>query len=46
MQDITDTGEEMLWTAGFASITAILLFSLFAATTWAATMLGAWAGSF
>ena len=47
MQDVIETGEEVLWTAGFAVITAtLLLFALFAATSWAATMLGAWSGSF
>ncbi len=46
MQDVIETGEEVLWTAGFAVITATLLFALFAATSWAATMLGAWTGSF
>jgi hypothetical protein len=44
MQDVTEAGEA-LWTAGLAVVTAILLFALFAATSWAATMLGAWTGS-
>jgi hypothetical protein len=45
MQDITDT-RELLWTAGFALVTAVLLFALLAGITWAATMLGSWAGTF
>jgi hypothetical protein len=45
MQDITETSEEVLWTLGFATVTAVLLFALFAGTSWAATMLGAWAGT-
>ena len=40
MRDFTDT-RELLWTAGFALVTAVL-----AGTTWAATMLGSWAGTF
>jgi hypothetical protein len=46
MQDIAEASEEVLWTLGFAVITATLLFALFAGTSWAATMLGAWSGSF
>jgi hypothetical protein len=46
MQDVIETSEEILWTAGFAVITAMVLFALFAATSWAATMLGAWSGTF
>jgi hypothetical protein len=46
MQDIAEASEEVLWTLGFAVVTAVLLFALFAGTSWAATMLGAWAGSF
>lgn len=46
MQDVTETSEEVLWTLGFAVVTAVLLFALFAGTSWTATMLGAWAGSF
>jgi hypothetical protein len=46
MEDVAEAGEEILWTTGFAVVTAVLLFALLAATTWAATMLGAWAGSF
>jgi hypothetical protein len=46
MWDIADTSEEVLWTVGFAVVTGVLLFALFAATSWAATMLGAWSGSF
>ena len=39
-------GEELAATAGIAVTVAVLLFAMFAATTWAATMLGSWAGSF
>ena len=46
MDVVVEAREEVLWTAGFAVITATLLFALFAATSWAATMLGAWSGSF
>jgi hypothetical protein len=46
MQDVIEMGDEIVWTASFAVITATLLFALFAATSWAATMLGAWSGSF
>jgi hypothetical protein len=46
MQDVAEASEEVLWTLGFAVVTAVLLFALFAGTSWAATMLGAWAGSF
>ena len=46
MQDVIETGEELIWTAGFAVVTATLLFALSAATSWAATMPGAWSGSF
>jgi hypothetical protein len=46
MQDMAEAGEEVLWTAGFALLTAVLLFALLAGTTWAATMLGSWAGTF
>jgi hypothetical protein len=35
------TIEELLWTASFATVTGMLLFA-----SWAATMLGAWAGTF
>jgi hypothetical protein len=45
MQDVTEAGEA-LWTAGLAVVIAVLLFAVFAATTWAATMLGAWTGTF
>jgi hypothetical protein len=45
MQDITKASEEVLWTAGFAVVTAVLLFALLAGTSWAATMLGAWVGA-
>jgi hypothetical protein len=45
MHDMAEAGEELLWTAGFAIVTAVLLFALFAGTSWAATMLGAWFGS-
>jgi hypothetical protein len=46
MDAVIETREEVLWTGGFAVVTGMLLFSLVAATSWAATMLGAWAGSF
>jgi hypothetical protein len=46
MHDVAEASEEVLWTLGFATITALLLFALFAGTSWAATMLGAWAGTF
>ena len=46
MHTLTETLDEALWTGGFAVVTAVLLFSLFAGTSWAATMLGAWSGSF
>ena len=46
MQDMAEASEEVLWTAAFALITGMLLFSVVAATSWAATMLGAWSGSF
>ena len=46
MHDVAETSEEVLWTLGFAAVTGTLLFALFAGTSWAATMLGAWAGSF
>jgi hypothetical protein len=45
MQDIADT-REVLWTAGFALVTAVLLFAVLAGATWAATMIGSWAGTF
>jgi hypothetical protein len=46
MQDVTEANEELLWTVGFAGAAAVLLFALFAGTSWTATMLGAWAGTF
>jgi hypothetical protein len=46
MWDVAEASEEVLWTLGFAVVTGVLLFALFATTSWAATMLGAWAGSF
>jgi hypothetical protein len=46
MQDVAEASDELLWTAGFAVVTGVLLFALFTATSWAATMVGAWAGSF
>ena len=46
MQDMAEAGEQVLWTAGFAVLTAVLLFALLAGITWAATMLGSWAGTF
>jgi hypothetical protein len=46
MQDMAEAGEGVLWTAGFAVLTAVLLFALLAGITWAATMLGSWAGIF
>jgi hypothetical protein len=46
MQDVAEASEEVLWTVGFAVVTGVLLFALFAGTNWAATMLGSWAGTF
>jgi hypothetical protein len=46
MDDFTEASEEVLWTAGFAVVTAVLLFGLFALTTWAVTMPGSWSGTF
>ena len=46
MQEVVETGEEVLWTIGFAVVAGVLLFALFAATSWAATSLGSWAGTF
>jgi hypothetical protein len=46
MDEFTEAGEELLWTAGFAAVTGVLLFALFALTSWAATMLGSWSGTF
>ena len=46
MDDMVETSEEVLWTVGFAVVTAVLLFALLAGITWAATMLGSWAGTF
>ena len=46
MQDVTEASEEVLWTVGFALVTGVLLFALFAGTSWVATTLGAWAGTF
>jgi hypothetical protein len=46
LQEAIEAREEVLWIVTFAVITGMLLFSLFAGTSWAATMLGAWSGSF
>ena len=46
MHNLNEASEEVLWTAGFAAVTAVLLFALFAGISWAATALGAWAGTF
>jgi hypothetical protein len=46
MQDVAETSQEILWTAGFALVTVVLLFAMLAGVTWAATMLGSWAGTF
>jgi hypothetical protein len=46
MQDVAEASEEVLWTAGLVLITGVLVFALIAGTSWAATLLGAWAGSF
>ena len=46
MHDLAETSEEVLWAAGLAVVTAVLLFALLAGITWAATMLGSWAGTF
>jgi hypothetical protein len=40
------SGEELVATAGVAATAVVLLFALFAGISWAATMLGSWAGSF
>jgi hypothetical protein len=39
-------GEELAVTAGVAISAMILLLAPFAGISWAATMLGSWAGSF
>jgi hypothetical protein len=46
MQDVTEAGEDILWTVGFAVVAGVLLFALFAGISWAATSLGAWTGTF
>ena len=46
MHDLAEASEEVLWSVGFAVVTAVLLFALLAGITWAATMLGSWAGTF
>ena len=46
MHGLNEASEEVLWTAGFALATAVLLFAVLAGVTWAATMLGSWAGTF
>ena len=46
MQDVAEASEELLWIMGLGVVTAVLLFAVVAATSWAATMLGAWVGSF
>ena len=46
MQEAIEAREEVLWILAFAVITGMLLFSLFAGTSWAATMLGSWSGTF
>ena len=46
MQEAIEAREEVLWILAFAVVTGMLLFSLFAGTSRAATMLGAWSGSF
>jgi hypothetical protein len=40
------SGEELIATAGVAVTAVVLLFAVFAGVSWAATMLGSWAGSF
>jgi hypothetical protein len=45
MRDVAEASEELLWTFGIAVVAVVLLFALFAGTSWAATMLGAWAGA-
>jgi hypothetical protein len=45
MQDVAQASEELLWNVGVAFVAAVLLFALFAGTSWAATMLGAWVGA-
>jgi hypothetical protein len=44
--DVTEATEEVVWTVGFAVVAGVVLFALLAGTSWVATMLGAWAGSF
>ena len=46
MHGLNEASEEVLWTTGLTLITGVLVFALFAGISWAATMLGAWAGSF
>jgi hypothetical protein len=46
VHEVVETGEEVLWTLGFAVVAGVLLFALFAATSWAATSLGSWVGTF
>jgi hypothetical protein len=46
MQNVAEASEEVLWTAALTLITGVLVFALFAGISWAATMLGAWAGTF
>jgi hypothetical protein len=46
LREAIEAREEVLWILAFAVVTGMLLFSLFAGTSWAATMLGAWSGSF
>jgi hypothetical protein len=46
MQEVAQATEEILWTAGFTLVTGVLVFALFAGISWAATLLGAWSGSF
>jgi hypothetical protein len=46
LQEAIEAREEVLWILAFAAVTGTLLFAVFAGISWAATMLGAWSGSF
>jgi hypothetical protein len=46
MENMAQASEEVFWSVGFAFVAAALAFALLAGTTWVATMLGTWAGTF
>ena len=46
MQNMAQASEEVFWSIGFAVVAAALAFALLAGTTWVATMLGSWMGTF